>query len=74
MGFKRKLLEVGNKLTGCDVGFNSGSSNLDFYNAVRKAFVANDELEWGADQIRVIEFNAGAIGTVVPQDLDACRH
>jgi len=66
MGFKRKVLEVGNKLTRCDAGFDPGTSNLDFYNAIRKAFVADDELEWGADQIRVIEFNTGAIGTVVP--------
>ena len=59
---------------GDDAGFDLRSSNFDFYDTVRKTFVANDDLKGSADEIGIIEFDAGAIGTIIPQYFDACRH
>lgn len=65
---------MGDKITGCDAGFDSSSSSLDLHYAVRKAFVTDDDLEGSADEIGIIEFDTGAIGTVIPQHFDACCH
>lgn len=65
---------MSDKIIRCDAGFDSAASNLDFHDAVRKAFVADDDLERSADEIGIIEFDTGAIGTVVPQYFHPCRH
>lgn len=65
---------MGDKLIGRDAGFDSSSSNFELHDAVRKTFVANDDLEGNTDEVGVVEFDPGAIGTVVPQYLDSCRH
>lgn len=65
---------MGDNIAWCDTGFGSGSASLNLYDTVRKPFVADDDLERRADKIGVIEFDTGAIGAIIPQDFDACRH
>ena len=58
---------MSDKIVGCNAGFDSRAPNFDLYDAVRKPFVADDDLEGSADKIGIVEFDTGAIGTVVPQ-------
>ena len=62
------------KLTACNAGFDSSSPNLDLRDAVRKTFVANNDLKGNTDEVGVVEFDAGAIGTVIPQYFKARTH
>ena len=65
---------MSDEIAGGDAGFDSRSPNLDLHHAVSETFVTDDDLEGDADEVGIIEFDSGAIGTVVPQNFETCGH
>ena len=41
--------------------------------AFRETFVADDDLKGSADQIGIVEFDAGSFVPIIPQYFDPCR-
>ena len=74
IGFGGQFFEMSDKIVGCDAGFDSRAPNLDLYDPVRKPFVADDDLDRERPRIGIVEFDTGAIGTVIPQYFKARTH
>jgi len=64
--------EMLNEFSGSDARLDAGAPDFYLDDTFRETFVSDDDLEWGANEVGIIEFDAGTIVTVVPEDFEAC--
>ncbi len=63
--------EMLNEFSGSDAGLDAGAPDFYLDDTIRETFVSNDDLEWGPNEVSIIEFDAGPIVTVIPEDFEA---
>ena len=63
--------EVLNEFSGSDASLDAGAPDFYLDDTVRETFVSDDDLERSANKVGIIEFNAGPIVTVIPEDFEA---
>ena len=63
--------EMLDKFRGGDARLDAGASDFYLDDAVCEAFVSDDDLEWSANEVGIIEFDAGSIVTIIPEDFEA---
>jgi len=59
------------EFSGSDARLDAGAPDFYLDDAFGETFVSDDDLEWGANEVGIIKFDAGSIVTVVPEDLEA---
>lgn len=60
------------ELSGCHTRFDAGASDFYLDYAVGQPLIADNDLERGANEISIIELDAGAIVTVIPEYVKSC--
>ena len=63
--------EMLNEFSRSHSRFDTGAPDFYFDDTVGKTFVPDDDLEWSADEVGIIEFNAGPIITIIPEDFES---
>lgn len=65
--------EMLNEFSGSHARLDAGAPDFYLDDTVRETFVSDDDLEWGADEIGIIEFDTGPIVTIIPEDFESRR-
>lgn len=63
--------EMLNEFCGNDACLDPGAPDFYFDDTFGETFVSDDHLEWSTNEIGIIEFDAGPIVTVIPEDFEA---
>lgn len=64
-------MEMLDKLSGRDARLDAGAPDFYLDDAFREAFVSDDDLKGGANEVGIIEFDSGPIVTIIPEDLES---
>ena len=63
--------EMLHEFSGSDARLDAGAPDFYLDDTFRETFVSDDDLERSANEVGIIEFNAGPIVTVIPEDFEA---
>lgn len=64
-------MEMLNEFSRSYSRFDTSAPDFYFDDTFGETFVSDDNLEWSANEVGVIEFDAGPIITIIPEDFES---
>ena len=53
--------------------FHPVLSSFDLHNSFGKALVSDNDLEWGSQQVRIVELHTSSFVPIIPEYFEPCR-